>query len=166
MSDFENPYNSPESPIVPEKTQNAGNLTVTMLQYLKEASPWLQFVGILGFIGCGLMVLFGIIFAFLPNVIAGSFMDISGSGPFWIFSLFYAALAALFFFPASFTYNFGAKIRKYQYSNSDEDLEQAFRNNKSFWKFYGILCIVYLAFIPVIIVIAIIVGVAATAGLF
>jgi hypothetical protein len=37
-------------------------------------------------------------------------------------------------------------------SNSDKDLEDAFKNNKSLWKFYGILVIVYLALIPVLLI--------------
>jgi len=40
MSDLENPYQSPESPVVPEVSHSSGNmLTETMLKYLIEASP-------------------------------------------------------------------------------------------------------------------------------
>ena len=165
MSDFENPYNSPETPIVPEKTQNAGNLTETMLLYLKEASPWLRFVGILGFIGCGALVLFGVIFG-IGSIAFSAFFGEFGNVPFWLLAFLYAAMGVLLFFPARFTYDFGARIRKYQFSNSDEDMEQAFKNNKSLWKFYGILCIVYLALIPFFIIVSIGIGVASATGLF
>ena len=143
MSDFENPYNSPESPIIPEKIATVGSLTQTMLNYLKEASPWLRFIGILGFILCGLMALGGVIFIIVSLVLSG-YMEEFGNIPIWLFSLLYFAFGSLFFFPARFIYEFGSRIRKYQYSNSDEDLELALKNNKSLWKFYGILCIVYL----------------------
>jgi len=166
MSDYENPYNSPEAPIVPEKSQNVGNLNETMLRYLNETSPWLRFIGIIGFIGCGILTITGIIFAIFPRMISTTFMNVSGSGPFWVISILYFALGILLFFPSRFTYDFGAKIRKYQFSNSDIDLELAFKNNKSLWKFYGILCIVYLALIPFMIVIAIIIGVVAATGFF
>ena len=42
----------------------------------------------------------------------------------------------------------------------DQDLEQAFRNNKSLWKFYGIICIICLAFIPLTVIITTIVTIA------
>jgi len=161
MSDFENPYKSPETTIVPEKTHSSGTgLTETMLGYLKDASPWLRFIGILGFIGAGLLCLFGIIFA----VTSSSLIDFTEglvNFPVWLWSLVYVVIGVLLFFPARFTYNFGAKIRNYQFSGSNEDLEAAFKNNKSLWKFQGILYIIYLALIPFMIVVGIIVAAAA-----
>jgi len=159
MSDFENPYKSPETTIVPEKIQGTG-LTETMLGYLKEASPWLRFIGILGFIGAGLSCLGGIIFAITSSSLidfAEGFLNF----PIWLLALIYIGVGVLLFFPARFTYNFGAKIRNYQFSGSNEDLEAAFKNNKSLWKFQGILYIIYLALIPFMIVVGIIVVTAA-----
>jgi len=162
MSDYENPYKSPETAIVPEKPQNSGTgLTETMLGYLNEASPWLRFIGIVGFIGCGLSCVAGIIFSITTSAVS-SMAEGLGNFPIWLFSLIYIAIGALFFFPSRFTYNFGAKIRNYQLSRSDEDLELALKNNKSLWKFYGILLIIYLSLIPFFIIVAII-GVAVSA---
>ncbi|MDR1839781.1 MAG: hypothetical protein LBQ93_09410 [Treponema sp.] len=165
MSDYENPYQSPETPIVPETTQNSGVLmTETMLQYLYEASPWLRFVGIIGYIGSGMAVLFGIIFAF-STALASSFLgDDLGVFPSWIFVLLYIPFGVLFFFPAHFTFNFGRKLRNYRFNSSIEDLELAFKNNKSFWKFIGIITIVYIAIIPLAIVGTIIASVVAAVG--
>jgi len=164
MSDFENPYKSPETAIVPEKTQGSGSgLNETMLGYLKEASPWMRFIGILGFIGSGFMCLGGIIFAITSSVFPG--IEELGSFPTGLFSLFYVAGGALYFFPARFTYFFGAKIRDYQLSGSNDDLELAFKNNKSLWKFNGILYIVCLALIPFFVVISIIIAAVTTARL-
>ena len=161
MSDFENPYQSPESPIVPEKPQGGVSaLNETMLRYLNETSPWLRFIGILGFIGCGMICFGGIIFT-IVMLAASSLTAELGDFPFWIFPLIYIPFGALFFFPSRFIYTFGTKIRNYQLSNSDEDLELAFKNNKSLWKFYGILCIIYLAFIPVSVILTIVGGVVA-----
>jgi len=159
MSDIENPYQSPESPIIPEIPQNTGVvLSEKMLRYLSDASPWLQFIGILGFIGCGLLVITGVISAI--GFSAMSFLEL-GDFPVWIITFIYVPMGVLFFFPARFTFNFGRKIRNYRFSNSLEDLELAFKNNKSLWKFYGIICIIYLAFILFFIITVIIGGVAA-----
>jgi len=156
MSDYENPYKSPETSIVPENQEGTGIvLTEIMLGYLKEASPWLRFIGILGFVGCGIMCLVGIISAIFSSVLSSIAGEL-GALPAGLLSLFYIAGGALYFFPARFTYNFGAKIRDYQISSSNDDLELAFKNNKSLWKFNGILAIVCLAFIPFLIIISII----------
>jgi hypothetical protein len=159
MSDSYNPYQSPESPIVPETPQNTGvMLTEKMLRYLSDTSPWLQFIGILGYIGSGLLVVIGIFGTIGFSAI--SFLEL-GDFPFWILAIIYIPMGVLCFFPAHFAFNFGRKIRNYRFSNSIDDLELAFKNNKSLWKFYGIICIIYLAIIPVFFVIAIIGGVAA-----
>ncbi|MCL2764275.1 MAG: DUF5362 family protein [Treponema sp.] len=163
MSDYTNQYDSPYAPVVPEKMQSSGSLTETMLRYLKEASPWLRFVGIMGFIHCGFIAI-GVIITIVASIIASDFLGEFGSFPIWLLSPFYIALGVLLFFPSLFTYNMGERIQKYQFSNSNEDLEQAFKNNKSFWKFYGIMYIIYLSIIPVMIIISIVFMVAAAAN--
>ena len=174
MSDFANPYQSPENASVPEKTLGArGMLTDLMLRYLKEVSPWLRFLGIMGFIGCGLSVA-GCIFvafsvAFNPAIASYFSEGFSNNDfPLWVFSVIYGVLGllagAIGFFPSRFMYSFGSGIRNYFISNREQDLETALRNNKSFWKFCGIVCIVYLAFIPVTLVIVVIGSIAAAMG--
>jgi hypothetical protein len=129
-----------------------------MLMHLKDASPWLRFIGILSFIGAGVMIFFGIIIvvAFPLLAVASGmenlFLGLMGSG----MGIIYLAIGTILFFPALFTYNFGAKILSYTQSNNAKDLELAFKNNKSLWKFCGILCIIHIAFIPVGIIITVI----------
>jgi len=158
MSDYEKLYNSPETQIIPDRKQIAGGLTESMLQYLKEASPWLRFIGILGFIGSGLSVLFGIIISVFSSIVASEITGTFGNAPVWLVMIFYIAVGAVAFFPARFTYNFGAMIKKYQFSNSDEDLETAFKNNKSLWKFNGIMAIIVLSLTPAMIIIFVLFG--------
>jgi hypothetical protein len=170
MSDNNNPYRSPEagvSPVVP--LTSGGALTDLMLTYLKGASPWLRFVGIVGFIGCGITAVTGIVFmALIPamdtvwesvpgfETYAGIFGAVFG-GAMGVYCLI---IGLLCFFPSFFIYNFGTKIRNYIRSGAGEDLEMAFRNNKSLWKFVGIITIISLAFVPVLMIIGIAVGVA------
>ncbi|MCL2809194.1 MAG: DUF5362 family protein [Treponema sp.] len=163
MSDFNGQYNSPETQIVPEKLQNAGNLTDTMLRYLKEASPWLRFMGVVGFIFCGFIAL-GAFFSLIGTVATSAFASEFGDIPIQLLTFLYTVIllgsGVILFFMSLFTFNFGNGIRKYQFSNSDEDLETAFKNNKSLWKFYGIMTIIYLALFPVMVIVMIAVGVA------
>ena len=170
MSDNENPYQSPESPIIPAESQGSDNyITPLMIKYLNETSPWLRFIGILGYIGCGLLVIQGI---FIAASSTAAFALFGGLGdfsdfPVWIIGFLFLPAALLFFFPSNYTYKFGQKIKNYQFSNSNEDLENALKNNKSLWKFYGILMIIYLATLPVILVVSIVIGViTAASGMF
>ena len=164
MSDIINPYESPENLSVPEKPlESRSALTETMLNYLKDASPWLRFIGVLGFIASGLMCIGGIIFMIVMFA-ASNFVDDVGGALSGLIGLIYVPMGALYFFPARFTYKFGAKIRDYRFTNADEDLELAFKNNKSLWKFLGILAIIGLAIIPLFLILALVGGIAAVAG--
>jgi hypothetical protein len=126
-----------------------GRLTETMINYLKGASPWLRFIGILSFIGCGFMVLFGVVLLIAFPIIGefGNFSSISGIA----LGGLYLVLAVFAFFPSKFIYSFGARLRNYFLSNSVQELELAFKNNKSLWKFHGVLAGIFLALIPVVI---------------
>jgi hypothetical protein len=160
MSDTTNPWRSPGTEaIAAQDGSGAGVLTPVMVRYLREASPWLRFIGILGFIGSGLMTLGGLVFAILVVLIsdlAGEFGGIMAGS---FMGVLYIVLGLLAFFPAKFSYGFGSKLHHYILSNSERDLEEALKNNKSLWKFLGIMAIVYLAIIPL----ALIGGIAAAA---
>ena len=166
MSDMENPYASPQTEIVPvNELRNQGALTDTMLGYLKEAAPWLRFLGIVCYISCGLMAFSGIAAIIGMGALSSLWesipeLDSLGSIFNTVFSFSmgsnFLLVAVLFFFPARFIHNFGVKLRSYFQNGKEQELELALKNNKSLWKFLGILMIINLAMIPVIIVLAII----------
>jgi hypothetical protein len=153
MSD--NPYQSPQTGVTAPQG-SSGTLTETMAFYLKGASPWLRFLGVLGFIGCGILAVIGIVtLIVMPSLvpeIGEAWSSIAGTS----LGSLYIILGVVGFFPARFIYKFGTKIRGFLWSNSEQELELAFKYNKSFWKFSGIVTIVYLAIIPAAIVIGII----------
>jgi len=173
MSDISNPYRSPEAGAeVIKPLISYGTLTASMVKNLVDASPWLRFMGIMGFIVSGLYALGGIIALIaMPLAMrvlseASSFLSVylgGGIGIALIYAVILIGAGALMFFPAFFTYRFGSKLRSFSLNNSEQELELAFKNNKSLWKFNGILMIVGLAVLPVFIIIGIVIAVAAMA---
>ncbi|MDR0731923.1 MAG: hypothetical protein LBF63_09655 [Treponema sp.] len=149
MSDTMNPWQSPNTEVVAEEGAPRDVLTPLMLRYLKEASPWLRFLGVVGYIGAVLLVIIGL-FTSIALVIGLSGLSTGFLGGFLgtFVGVLYLAGGVVAFFPARFTYKFGGKIRDYLLSNGSKDLEEAFRYNRALWKFSGILLIVYLAIIP------------------
>jgi hypothetical protein len=170
MSDLNNPYQSPEAAVKPETPpESRSALTETMLTYLKGASPWLIFVGIIGFISCGFMVIGGIVLlALIPAMNSvwenfseiGDYSAVLGAAFSGSMGLYFFICAIIGFFPSRFMYMFGSKIRSYIRSGTAGDLEEAFKNNKSLWKFAGIITIISLAFIPVMVIVGIVIAVA------
>ena len=127
--------------------------------YLKETARWAKFLGILGFVFCGLMLLIGIF--------AGSFMATAFSagrssvlgGTFY--TIVYVALALLYFFPCLYTYNFGSRMQTALRSNDQDSLNNALKNLKSCYRFVGILAIVSIGLWVLLVIIAVIGGAAA-----
>jgi hypothetical protein len=167
MSDFTNLFRTPDNPGTPEKQPGSqSGLTRPMLRYLIEASPWLRFVGIFSLGFCAIAVIGGIITSAVLFMFPDFLDDFDGVSA-ALAGLIYVPMGVLCFFPSWFIYKFGTKIRNYQFTNADEDLELAFKNNKSLWKFFGIFCIIFLALIPVFIALAVVGGfVAAVSGIF
>jgi hypothetical protein len=140
-----------------------GVITENMLRYLKEASPWIRFLSILGYIINGLVLLGGVSMSILSFFNYGSRSFFAGI-PAVAGGLIYLVFGILSFIPNRFLYKFGSKTRNYVQTNVGSELETALQYNKSFWKFLGIITIVYLAFLPVLGIVFFIVAV--STGLF
>lgn len=150
--DAENPYESPQAEAGVVNPLTGKVLTENMVFYLKGAAPWLRFIGIVGFIGIGFSVIFMLVFAF---GIGNMFSRVPGMDSFGMIGsglvFLYLPFLAIYFFPVLFLYRFGNFIKSYLYTNDSRDLEFALKNNKSLWKFLGILMIIGLSFMALIV---------------
>ena len=108
-------------------------------RFLSESGKWGKFISIVGFVGIGLLVLFGVFAGAIFSNIPG-YEDIPGA----LFSVIYIVLAALYFFPVLYLYRFSTKIREALNSNNETTLQNAFESLKSHYKFIGILTLVML----------------------
>ena len=139
------------------------NIGVDARTYLAETAKWGKFLSILGFIGCGLMVVFGLfagsIFATLGNFggrgLGGREL---GAGFGVLFAVIYIALAALYFFPCLFLYRYSTYMQGALRRNDMPALDTSFQNLKSLFKFMGIMMIIALAFYALALIIGLGVG--------
>ncbi|MDR3173033.1 MAG: hypothetical protein LBU19_02175, partial [Treponema sp.] len=146
------------TPVQAEENAAQGVLTALMIRYLKEASPWLRFIGIMGYIGAIFLIVSGVIMS-IALLITGQNFGSSWGPLSALMGVIYVTLGVLAFFPARFTHKFGAKLRNYLLSGAERDLEEAFKNNRSLWRFSGILLIVYLAILPVALIMGVVTAV-------
>lgn len=126
------------------------NLDQSSILFLGESARWARFLSIIGFISCGLMVIVGLFFGSLMGGLMSSMggaegrdLGMLGSG---FFGFIYILGSLLIFFPALFLYRFSIKMRRAITNNEQPILTDSFKNLKSFFKFYGIVTIVILAF--------------------
>lgn len=128
---------------------NGLEVNATGKEYVAEACKWAKFLGIIGFILLGLMVLGG-----LGVMTSGSAMLRSSGIPIGggVMGLIYIIGAALYFFPSFYLYKFGATAKKAIQTESQAHLTEGLGYLKSFFKFSGILTIVIIAFYIIVIV--------------
>jgi hypothetical protein len=162
-----NPYESPQAEISSVKPlTNQGILTESMLLHLKKTAPWMSFIGILGFIGCGLLLVFMVIMSVgINSAIPASIPGAAALGQAFTATMIALQIISLplMFFPSFFLFSTGKKIRNYVHSGNDADLETAFKFNKFFWTFSGVLTIIYASIMALILLFSIIGAIAALA---
>ena len=129
-------------------SESTGSLSISTVaaSYMKQTAAWGKFLGILGFVFTGLMVVFGIVMAGMMQ----SLRQDNPVGPY--LSVIYLALGVLYFFPSLYLFKYSTKMKNALETKNSEVLTQAFENEKSMYKFMGIMMIVLLGIYALAIV--------------
>lgn len=126
----------------------------TSKEYLRETAKWSKFLSIVGFITIGIMLLITIFF--VGTLIFSSFNSTGFPEAFnLIFIVVYLLIASIYLFPCLYLYKSSRAIKKALISDDSLVLEEAFKNQKSFFKFIGIFTAITLAFYAVSLVVGI-----------
>lgn len=114
---------------------------------LRQTRPWVKFLGVLGFVGCGLMILLG--------VIAGMIGLAGGQPQMLVFFFIYPLMGVLCYFPSLFLVRYAARINEFLSEGLQAQLDFALEAQKKYWKFMGILALVGLCLEALFIVLGI-----------
>jgi hypothetical protein len=136
--------------------------------YLREAGKWATFLGILGFIFCGIILIValfaGAILATVMQRLPQYPMNAGvASGGVWgaFVTGFYILIDAVYFFFSLYLYQFGDRIKKGVVFSDSGRVTAALRKLKSFFKLWGVTTIVVLALYALIFIIFIVIGIGA-----
>lgn len=129
---------------------------------LRESAKWSYFLSILGFIGIGFMLLAAI---FMGSIMAAVPNDPYGQGgPFGMMkgfiSILYVIIALLYFFPILYLYRYASGMKQGLLLSDSDTVSNALVNLKSHHKFLGITAIVIISLYILIIIGAIVAGIA------
>ncbi len=135
------------------ENQNESLLTDSIVrEQLSEAARWAKFLAIMGFIGCGLIVIIGIclslFFSYLNSSISSRYTYSEGafrSGRTSFIWIFYIIGSVLYFFRCLFLYRFAVKMKSGLHERNEEEMTESFRNLKRLFKYNGILTIVVIS---------------------
>jgi len=157
---------NPESTFGP-RTDDFGastdiRLTSAAQQFLNQTRPWARFMSVVILAAAALMGVGGIV---VSTIVAGlravhpvaGRLGTLGLVESLIVGLIYFLLAILYITPGVFLWRYAGAIRLLETGRSPQALEDALRNQKSFWRYVGILTVVGLivgAFAAVIAIIS------------
>ena len=134
--------------LLDDQFQNSadGSMVITAAgeEFLRQSAKWGNFLAIIGFIMAGMMVIAGIFMGIAMGAVGAmsGFEDAGIGFPPMLFSLFYIVLAVLYFFPTLYLYRFAAKTKSAVAKGDSIEMEDAFENLKSMFRFFGIMTIV------------------------
>lgn len=130
------------------------NLSVSdqACSYLAQTGKWSKFLGIIGFILTALIITLGIFFGSIMSLMPMAQNDAMPDGMGSWISILYVLMGALYFMPSWYLYTFSKKISLALEEDNEVELEHALKNQKSFFKFWGITTIVMLCLYPIMII--------------
>jgi Family of unknown function (DUF5362) len=114
--------------------------------YLSETAKWANFLGIVGFVLSGILV----IVALFAGTLMGRMSSYGGSEAAMgagMITILYLIIAVVYFFMSLFLFRFAGKMKAALYANDQVSLNDSFLNLKNLYKMMGILTIIYLGFI-------------------
>jgi len=128
-----------------------------VLSSLKATRPWVKFMAIVWFLGSIFCLLFGL------AKITGIYTGFPAPGELALISKFmgalYIVMALVYVMPALYLYRYAKAIAGVQGSAVVASFEDALKQQKSFWKYYGIFLIILIVFCVLIIVGSMIFGI-------
>ena len=143
MESYEIPAREPDS---------LNNLLVNpeIKNYLAEAARWARFIGIVGYVFTGLLVVGSFFVGAFMNFMANRAPATEGPNPFssGVFSVvmgaYFLVIALIYYFPSRYLHQFGVKTLKALHHHEQISFTQAFSRLKSFFKFFGVFTLVVL----------------------
>ncbi len=124
--------------------------------HLKETAKWAKFLGIVGFVLSGILVIVALFAGtFLAEMSdkSGGTTGTLGAG---MITVLYLLIAVLYFFLSLYLYRFAVKMQLALDSSVQEQFNDSLKNLKSLYRIMGIVTVVYLALVALAMIVAVI----------
>lgn len=125
-----NPYQPPTASYDDRAQTGDGEVPPEIVEAMRQTRPWVLFLGVLGFLSVGLMALLGL------GVMVANPKGMPGGGA---LGLVYILLGVLYVVPALYLWRYGGRIGTLVQFPSMDALRDALVQQKSFWRFSGIM---------------------------
>ncbi len=144
------------------KEEKPPALSATMIESVKGIGPWTRFMSVLGFISVGLLIIGAAVMLGI-SLFARNLGGAMPGGMMIGMSIFYVIIAILYIFPSLYLWSTAGAVVRMKKGDIPGGMETALAKQKSFWKFIGIVTIVFLVMYPIFIILMVVFG--AVAGM-
>lgn len=166
-----NPYSTPAANLYGSTSGGAADaVSSSTVAILAGTKPWVRFMSVLMWIGVGFMLLVSAVMGVVSMLGVGKSVS---SGPLGgkemiIICVLYGVLAFVYIFPALKLWKYANRIGSLGATRSVADLDAALNEQRSFWKFVGVMTIIMISLYLVAIIgfVALGAGAAMKAGSF
>ena len=164
-----NPYSSPVNhPQTGLEFGNSNTVSVAVIEQLAATKPWVRLMSVITFIGAAFMLLGAAGMLLVGGMGAMSRKPsaavLSGAMGFGIAAI-YATLALVYIFPGVKLWKYASAIGSLMHSGTEVDLVAALNQQRSFWKFVGIIVLAIIVLYVFIIIAFVLFGSLAAAKL-
>ena len=126
------------------ENQHQIKLNEQAVEALRSSAKWSLFLAIIGFIGIALMLIAALIMTSIASAIPETASPFAGSMKGFI-SLFYVAMAVLYFPPTFYLYKYSNEMKTSLLSNDSDMVSTALVHLKSHHKAMGISIIIFIS---------------------
>ncbi|HET8828193.1 MAG TPA: DUF5362 family protein [Pelobium sp.] len=148
----------------PQETENHNSLKFESKtkDLLAEIAKWGRFVGIVGFVMCGILLIVALAIVFMSKEIAAQLAAVGQPTTAInnMTGIVYAIIAVLYYFPAKYIYDFSVYMKQAVEHNDQESIDYSFDRLRAFFKFIGMVAIVAIGFYGITFLMALLSGVA------
>ena len=157
-----NPYSTPAANLYGSTSGGAAVEAVapSTIAMLAATKPWVRFMSVMMWIGVGLMLLAAAGMGIVSSMGLAKSMPSSpfGGVQFIVLAVIYGVFAFVYIFPALKLWKFANRIGSLGSTRSLVDLDAALNEQRSFWKFVGIMMILMISLYLVAIIGVVAVG--------
>jgi hypothetical protein len=141
MAEFTMGQDIPERPQAKDPSVDKNRAILNYIRNsLRATKPWTRLLSVLGFIGTGFTVLMG-----LGIIVGRNFIPISPKAPpLEYLGIFYILTSVFYLIPSIWLSKYSSAIESFLKGGDALQLGSAIAYQKSFWKFVGILVLVFM----------------------
>jgi Family of unknown function (DUF5362) len=156
-----NPYSTPVANLYGAPAGGAADaVSPSTIAMLAGTKPWVRFLSVLMWISIGFMLLGAASIGVLSAIGASKSGAPSpfGGKEMIVIAVVYGILAFVYIFPAVKLWKYASRIGTLGSTRSVADLDAALKEQRSFWKFIGVMAIILISLYLIFIIAAVVFG--------